>query len=159
MLSTQNVRARIAQRQRPQLLDPSQIVDTMKMRQPLTGDEMFAWYHQKMRGERPPTHLEEPHAGFFKTRLVRGGPFVPACIWWEQEIDDAGELLSEPVLRCHIDGRERAPIDVWSWLAGRAVDEDEYTRLLVSRMATPDPVAAARQAATTIDWSKVKPPF
>lgn len=102
-------------------------------------------------------HLDEPQAGWYRTRLVKGGPYVPARIWWEQEIDEAGELLAQPVIRCEIDGRRRDPVQAWSWLASRPISEGEYMQMLSGRMEDAEEKSSTPDQAVV--WTEAKPPF
>lgn len=86
------------------------------MRTPLTDDEAYKWWREALQTKRQPRYLNEPQAGWYKRRVASRGPFVAARIWWEQEVDDCGELLSEPVLRCIVNGQPKDPFDQWIWL-------------------------------------------
>lgn len=99
------------------------------MRQP-TADP-YAWHRAALAGERPPIHMDEVNCGWFKTRLVRAGPFVPARIWLERTLDETtGELLSDEVLCCDVNGKPCDPQDKWTWLAGHPIAESEYDYLM-----------------------------
>lgn len=116
------------------------------MREPIPHDVEFAWHRAAMAGYPQPIHNDEPQPGFFKRRLVKGGVFVPARIYWEQEIGDDGELVDQPVLRCEIDGMPADALDQWSYLAGSPISETEH-RYLTARDAwatwfAPDDFAA-----------------
>tara|TARA_B100002003_G_C14135917_1_gene546325 strand:+ start:1417 stop:1731 length:315 start_codon:yes stop_codon:yes gene_type:complete len=75
---------------------------------------------------------DDPQCGWFRLRLVPGGPFVPAVIWCVQETDEeTGELAADEVLRARI-GREN-PTDarrVWLRLAGKPITEDDYHAMM-----------------------------
>lgn len=135
------------------------IAANRQMRQPLDEDEVFGWWRAALNGQAPKIHINEPEPGFYKTRLIKGGPFVPCRIWLEQPVDDAGELCSEPKLRCEIDGREANPFDRWSWLAGRPISEEEYAALLVGRFVPQETQTVVAVATVAVDWSTMKPPF
>ena len=106
-------------------------------------------------------HIPKP--GFWKVRMVRGGPYVPAKIWDEAERGGDGELLEDEKLRCIVNGNERDP-EHWAErlnLYGIVIDEKEYEYL--SRVSTwakewaPDaPEASPTQA---IDPLRSKPIF
>jgi hypothetical protein len=74
--------------------------------------------------------MNDVHCGWFKTRLVRGGPWVGARIWLERTVDAVtGELLSDEILCCDINGQPCDPEDKWTWLAGHPILESEYDYL------------------------------
>lgn len=88
------------------------------MRQPSTFSELYRWHNAAMAGKNPPVHDGEPQAGYYKRKLVRGGPWVPARIFIEREIDpETGELASDEVLCIEVDGtRRRDPAYHWTYL-------------------------------------------
>lgn len=128
------------------------------MRKPLTKEEVWAWWRAAIAGNNPPIHLNDPQAGFFVRRLVRGGPWVPCRIWLEQEIDeDTGELISEPVFRCLINGKPADASDQWSWLAGHPITEKQF-RAMTGTSDAPAAVRSEEAALKKIDWSALPPP-
>ena len=102
------------------------------MRRPTPLYEALAWHHAMLNGvamdEQQGIHSDDPQCGFFKVKLVRGGPWVPARIWLHQEIDpETDELITDEVLRCEIAGRERDPYESWiTCLIGKVISEAEY---------------------------------
>lgn len=86
------------------------------IRRPSTEDDLFRWWRHAVLGAAQPNH-GEPQCGFYKTRLVKGGPWVPVRIWCEQEIDpETGELTAPEILRCECDGQRRDPWLIWTYL-------------------------------------------
>lgn len=73
-----------------------------------------------------------PRAGFWKYRMVRNGPYVPAMIEDISERDpETGDLMEDQRFRCVVNGVER---DAWAWaerlnLYGTAINEAEYQYL------------------------------
>jgi hypothetical protein len=55
--------------------------------------------------------------GFFKLRLVKGGPEVPARLWREEERDDLGRLVADVRYFAEIDGEPCDPANPprWPW--------------------------------------------
>jgi hypothetical protein len=56
--------------------------------------------------------------GWFKLKLVRGGPEVPAKVWRIEERDEVGDLMADVEYRAEIDGEA---VDVlnpprWPWM-------------------------------------------
>ena len=68
------------------------------MRRPTPHDVAYAWHRDAILGvygDGLPTH-DTPQCGYFKRKLVKGGPYVPARIWLDAEIDDVtGELAGQ----------------------------------------------------------------
>ena len=75
-----------------------------------------------------PININEPQEGFYRRRLVRGGPWVPARIWWEYgEVDqESGHKMDDDVLHCLVNGRRRDPYREWLWLAKEPITEAEF---------------------------------
>lgn len=86
------------------------------------------WWRAALAGDKPAI-TEEPRAGFYRRRLVKGGPFVPVHIWIEAERDDAGDLLSDEVVKCTVDGRLADVEATWSYCAGSPISEAEFDYL------------------------------
>lgn len=88
-----------------------------------------------------------PEPGLYKTRLVRGGLWVPAHVFWETPRDpETGEVMDRPLrLACLVAGEERDPWDVWPL---HPVGEDEYRRLLAEMPDDPRAPANLRTART-----------
>lgn len=107
------------------------------MREP-TLDPLF-WWREALAGRRLPTHEDEAHCGFFKTRKPgpepwQKRPMVPARIWIEQPLDpETGELIGDEVMRCEIDGELWPILEGWVSVARQPITRDEYVALLESR--------------------------
>ncbi len=124
-----------------------------------------------------PVPLWPPIAGFYATKLVKGGPRVAVRIWfgpavidgeiqdrghdWRVEIDgrtDRVEVDRESGYRCRV----ALPVETaWPYCLNDTVDEAEYRFLLNhSRWAkehAPDhPKASPRQP---VDFNKLRLPF
>lgn len=101
------------------------------MREPTPLYEAYAWHHATLTAEfpedRPPVHEGEPQCGWFKVRLVKGGPWVPARIWIEQEIDpETDELLTDEVICCEVAGKSVDPQEWFPRLAVNPITEAEH---------------------------------
>jgi hypothetical protein len=85
---------------------------------------------------------------------------LPARIWCQQEIDDAGELLAPEILQAQVAGSPADPDDAWSYLAANPITEAEF-RFLSATIewtqvnAPHEPMANPRQA---VDWLAVPIP-
>jgi hypothetical protein len=88
-----------------------------------------AWYLKAMAGENPPiTH--EPQCGWFKRKMIKGGPWVPVTIYIIGERDEeTGELLGPEVMKCLVNGREADPDDQWTYVADKPITITEYDYL------------------------------
>lgn len=66
--------------------------------------------------------------GFYRTRMVSKGPWVPCRLWREEEIDESGEHMQDVVYHAEIDGEEVDPVDPprWPW---EPIDVAEYDYL------------------------------
>ena len=137
------------------------------MREPTTAPEALRWHTQALNDKA--LHLdidlgddyETPKCGWFQTRMARGGPFVGARIWIEQEVcSETGELLSDEVIKCEINGQVRDPYDAWMWLCREPIDEATYRYLMArgeyARNYAPQEPSANPFAKT--DWGKVPTP-
>lgn len=104
------------------------------MRRPTPMAALHAWHRAALRGLSP-VNDGTPQCGWYKRRLVRGGVFVPARIWMVQDIcPETGELLSDEILRCEVNGLPADPEEAWVWISGHPVTEQEY-RYLAARIA------------------------
>lgn len=107
------------------------------IRQPTTKAEQYDWWRRTVSGERVPRVEDEPKPGFYKRRMVRGGPFVPVEIWLEQEIDpETGELTADERLMAVCNGQLCDPVKVWTY--ARAISAEEYDALTGVRERIPD---------------------
>lgn len=117
------------------------------MRMPTPTAQLYAWHTQAMLG-RQPLIDNRPQCGWFKRKLVKGGVFVPARIWMFQDIDpETGELLSDELLQCEVNGSYADPEDAWSWICSNPISEQEFRYLsaridFAIRNEPDDPFAA-----------------
>ena len=133
------------------------------IRQPTSKDDALAWWRNGLKGMTADEQIysEEPQSGWYKTRLVRLGPFVPARIWIEAEIDrETGELLGDETLQCEVNGQHADAEQQWPWLCQNPITEAEYRYMTALRQHVgwyePDhPTANPRQS---VDWTKVPTP-
>lgn len=114
------------------------------------------WWLAALAGERPAI-TDEAKSGFFKRRLVKGGPWVPVHIWIERELDEAGDLLSDEVVKCTVDGRLADVDSTWSYCAGSPISEAEFDYLSrVSSYAkandTREPLANPRRRINALSF-------
>jgi len=125
------------------------------MRQPTPDSVLYAWWNAALRGERPPVHDGEPHCGFYRRKLVKGGPWVPAMIYVEADTDgDTGELTSDERFACLLNGKPANAHVQWSWLCGNPITLAEYRGLQHQHNAMRDETQPSR----SLDLLRVAPP-
>lgn len=109
-----------------------------------------------------PVSPSEPQAGFYKARMVRGGPWTAIKIWHGPTLDPE---TREPLDRSHRwqATRNGVEIDVWQlWpgCSGRPITEGEYDRMIWANLdavlGDNDPLA---DPTRSIDISKTRPAF
>ena len=108
----------------------------MPIRRPTPPSKAFKWWKSAVSGENPMRHDGLPECGYYRTRLVKSGPFVAARIWLEREIDpQTGELAAPEEHRCEIDGMARSAANAWTYL--EPITREEYDALLHRRLQIP----------------------
>lgn len=146
------------------------------MRKPTTETDLLSWYRRALANTKKPEYLQDrrdmsvtldPECGWFKRKMVRGGPWMAARIWVEihdQPIDkETGELAGDERLlwRCTVGGVERDPVDEWFNLCQRPIDVDEFdylTRLqrYAKNVEPREPLATPKEP---IDLGRAPPPI
>lgn len=113
---------------------------------PVTADEAYGWWNEELIVSGQPVP-DEPQCGYFERRLVRGGPYVPARIWRDIEMDFfTGEQTGSEVLRCQVGTKPADAVIEWSRLAQRPISVQKYQfemadRAWASEFAPNDPKA------------------
>lgn len=103
------------------------------MRTPTPIDDQLLFWRNAIAGRAQAIHEGEPNAGWYQTRLVARGPWVPVRIWLEQPVDDAGELEGPEILRCTVDGEIKDPVAVWVHCADRPIAEHYFAYMAALR--------------------------
>ncbi len=110
------------------------------IRQPSSLLELYAWHNAALAARASglacglAVHADEPQCGWYRTRRVRGGPWIPARIFLERTIDpETGELADDERLVCEVGGVRRDPWAAWQSLAKRPITRAEYDRLVAER--------------------------
>lgn len=117
------------------------------IRQPTPYAALYAWHRAALRGERPGVQEGEPQCGWFRRRMVRGGPWVGARIWCRQIIDpETGELTEDETLHCEVAGQRRDPVDEFMWLANNPISEATFLEMEAQRLDPRNPLAATHVA-------------
>lgn len=126
------------------------------MRTPTPDSIAYRWYRDMLAGDCPATHEGEPQCGWFKTRLVKGGPWVPARIWIEREIDpETGELCGPEEYRCEIDGEKHNAARSWISLCKEPISRADYFALI--ERAKSDPKMQATRVSIDLTLEPMKP--
>lgn len=110
------------------------------IRQPSSLLNLYAWHNAALAARANGSsrdqvvHAEEPQCGWYRTRMVRGGPWIPARIFLERTIDpETGELADDERLVCEVGGARRDPWHAWPSLANRPITRAEHDRLVAER--------------------------
>ena len=99
---------------------------------PTSYNDLYAWHVNALKGvdgDEVKIHDGEPQCGWFKCRLVKKGPFVPARIWVVAETDDNGDLIDEELYQCEVDGEYRDPEQQWLHLSKYPIPKAEFDYL------------------------------
>jgi hypothetical protein len=109
----------------------------MMMRQPSSAAHLYAWHRAAVAGESPPTHDGLPEAGWYKRRMVKGGPWVAVRIFVERDIcPETGELTAPERLVADVDGRrDDDPARFWTNL--QPITRAEYDALIYRQSLIP----------------------
>jgi len=133
------------------------------MSKPTPHAALYAWHTEALKGVFGEVGIrigEDPQCGWFKRKLVKDGPFVPARIWVYQPVDDEGDLCDDEAMQCEVDGKFADPEEAWSWLCGNPISEAEFKHLTALRQwseqhAPSEPYANPRKP---VDWMNVPTP-
>lgn len=94
------------------------------------------WWLAAIFGQSPPIHDDTaPQPGYYMRRLVPRGPFVPCCIWTEEERDEAGDLMQDVVYHCLVNGESADAFEQWWYLCKYPITMQHYERMMNERDA------------------------
>jgi hypothetical protein len=93
---------------------------------------LLKWHRAFMRGENPPMHDADPQCGWYRTQMVKNGPWVPVEIWCDRDIDESGELEGPEILRADAFGKEVDVDEIWTWLT--PISRQEFNELRDMRL-------------------------
>lgn len=106
------------------------------MRQPSPAAQLYAWHRAAISGDAPPIHDGLPECGWYRRRMVKGGPWVPVRIFVRREVDtETGELLGPEILVADVDGKLDDPVRHWTYLT--PITKAEYDALLFRQSTVP----------------------
>ena len=124
------------------------------MRRPTPALEQMAWHRAAMRGENPDRIEDQPQPGWYRRRLVKGGPFVPVKIWLDQDIDhESGELQSPEILRATLNGQPTDPVRVWTYCD--PISREQFEALEAAHASAP--LMAATMVAVDLSKTPIGP--
>jgi hypothetical protein len=110
------------------------------MRQPSTARDLYAWHRSALAGDAPPIHDGLPEPGWYRRRLVKGGPFVPVRIYVSREIDpETGELTAPELTLAESNGEQVNAAAIWTHL--EPISRADYEALLRLCASTPEMAA------------------
>lgn len=98
----------------------------------------FAWWRVAALSDTPPkAFVDEPQSGYYRRRLVKGGPWVPVKIWLIQIVDpETGELTQPSYFCCDVDGKPASAEDQWSYVCDQPITRADYDHMVdVSKYA------------------------
>ena len=100
-------------------LDPKNARPADRVADPL------AWWREEMTvpGQKVP---DDPQSGFYKTKLAKGAPWVPARIYREPEQGEDGKDTGRDLIYCTVDGKPRDPAAMWVRLSMYPISEEDF---------------------------------
>lgn len=119
----------------------------MNMRRPSTDDQLYAWHRAALSGEDPPINDGLPECGWFKTKLVKGGAWVPVRIWVEPVTDENGELTEPEILKCSVGSEMKDPARIWTYLT--PITKEDYDALVYRITTTPQMMDGSQRVDLT----------
>jgi len=127
-------------------------LEETNMRTPTTQEQLRAHHAASLAGERPGVDEDTPECGWYRMRMIKGGPWVPVEVRCLQDIED-GEL-TEPEVMVAIVGSERETKHwraAWPRCSNKPITEDAYHELVYSKdetfRATHAPVDLTEKAS------------
>lgn len=105
-----------------------------------------AWWRRALAGEPVAIKDGEPQPGYYRTKLIKNGPWVPARVWIEREVGDDGEQVNPDTFKCLIGANEADALDRWVWLSAYPISLADYKQLrelnapVTSTLATMPPL-------------------
>lgn len=129
--------------------DPSLTIKVAASKDPM------AWWRKSLKAKQP--YIDEPQAGFYKRRLVVGGPWVPGRLWREPEIDFETEKPTGMFLmHCEVAGKPVNPLRAWDALSRMPIPQDEFDhRVAVGKWASEhDKTSSEANVDKPINWNE-----
>lgn len=122
-------------------------------------EKALAWWREELK--HPGQRIgDDPQCGYYQTKLVRYGPFVPARIWREPAVDEAtGKPTGQEILLCHVASRSRDARNMWPRLAMFPISLATYNAMMKEHGAgqPPKPAIPTTPEGKT-DWKNMTTP-
>lgn len=124
------------------------------IRQPTPAKVLFQWWNAALNGMNPPVHDGDAQCGFYKTKLVKGGPYAAVEIKIVRDVDlDTGELTAPERFIAICDGERRNAARLWTYLT--PISREEHRALIHRRDIIP--AMAATRATIDLSLEPVNP--
>lgn len=103
----------------------------MPIRKPTPDSVLYAWHTDAVLDASAPRHDSDPQCGWYRCKLVTGGPWAAVEIWMQRNTDEAGDLEAPEKLVGSINGNPMTRVDLdRHWLGMDPITEDRYGGLL-----------------------------
>lgn len=101
-----------------------------------------------------PVNLEEPKEGYYRCKLIRGGPWQPVRIWVDHVEDRPSLLLAT------LNGKDIDPYQVYARCYGHQIQYSEYLYLtsLNEYAVKHAPDMPEAKPGEPVNFGKLKPP-
>jgi len=109
---------------------------------------IYTWWRQALLGDFGSIHENDPQCGYYRMRKTKGGPWVPVAIWTEE---------GRSVLSCLVDGAERDPFEVWTWVCRYPVPYETYVAVAERGEAWPEDLPDLKRVMSHVEVSSAKP--
>lgn len=77
--------------------------------------DQYQWWRDALAGSVGEIHEGQPQSGFYKARLVKGGPWVPVAIWRDEE----------GTVHCRVADLAKDANEIWTWCAKNPVKQED----------------------------------
>lgn len=106
------------------------------IRQPSSEAQLYAWHRDALRDPDTPRSEGCPECGWYKRRIVTGGPWVPVKVTVNREVDpDTGELTGPEKLVALYDDRTVDASTIWTHLT--PISREEFQALRQRQIDLP----------------------
>lgn len=99
-----------------------------------------------------------PQCGWYERRLVKGGPWVPARIWREAQMDfETEQPNGQDAIRCEVGGEQRHARDQWGWVVNHPISKTAYEQKMKLRawVKIHAPNEPEANEDKPVDWNSV----
>lgn len=89
----------------------------------------LTYWNDALAGRMPPIHADQPHAGYYRMRQHKDGPFLPVCIY----VKDAALVALIGAAKTY-----RPATEVWTYCADRPVTKEAAMHAFANGNVWPD---------------------